>query len=151
MKELIEEGKLRHFGLSEAGGATIRRAHKVQPVTAVQNEYSVWSRDAEMEVIPTCEELGIGLGAVGTVREGVSERHRDPAEGLSRVGFEGEVAPSHRGGAPRQLARRRTPSAHRRTLSGDARTNRARLATRPQAVDRAHSGERPLSLTWIRM
>lgn len=61
VKELIREGKVRHFGLSEAGGATVRRAHAVQPVTAVQNEYSVWTRDPEPEVLPTCEELGIGF------------------------------------------------------------------------------------------
>jgi aryl-alcohol dehydrogenase-like predicted oxidoreductase len=61
VKELIREGKVRHFGLSEAGGATIRRAHSVLPVTAVQNEYSVWTRDPEHEVLPTCEELGIGF------------------------------------------------------------------------------------------
>jgi len=61
IKDLIKEGKIRHFGLSEAGGATIRRAHAVQPVTAVQNEYSVWTRDPEHEVLPTCQELGIGF------------------------------------------------------------------------------------------
>jgi aryl-alcohol dehydrogenase-like predicted oxidoreductase len=61
VQELISEGKVRHFGLSAAGGATIRRAHKVQPVTAVQNEYSIWTRDPEPEVLPTCEELGIGF------------------------------------------------------------------------------------------
>ena len=61
VKALIQEGKVRQFGLSEAGGATIRRAHAVQPVTAVQNEYSVWTRDPEPEVLPTCEELGIGF------------------------------------------------------------------------------------------
>jgi aryl-alcohol dehydrogenase-like predicted oxidoreductase len=61
VKDLIQEGKVLHFGLSEAGGATIRRAHAVQPVTAVQNEYSVWTRDPEHEVLPTCEELGIGF------------------------------------------------------------------------------------------
>lgn len=61
VKDLIAEGKVRHFGLSEAGGATIRRAHAVLPVTAVQNEYSVWTRDPEHEVLPTCEELGIGF------------------------------------------------------------------------------------------
>lgn len=63
VQDLIREGKVRHFGLSEAGAATIRRAHAVQPVTAVQNEYSVWTRDPEHEVIPTCEELGIGFVA----------------------------------------------------------------------------------------
>jgi aryl-alcohol dehydrogenase-like predicted oxidoreductase len=61
VQELIREGKVRHFGLSAAGGATIRRAHRVQPVTAVQNEYSVWTRDPELEALPTCEELGIGF------------------------------------------------------------------------------------------
>lgn len=59
--ELIEAGKVRHFGLSEAGADTIRRAHAVQPVTAVQNEYSLWARDPEPDVLPTCTELGIGL------------------------------------------------------------------------------------------
>jgi len=61
VKELIQAGKVKHFGLSEAGVKTIRRAHAVQPVTALQNEYSVWWRRAEAEVIPTLEELGIGL------------------------------------------------------------------------------------------
>ena len=61
VRDLIQQGKVRHFGLSEAGGATIRRAHAVQPVTAVQNEYSFWTRDPEHEVLPTCEELGIGF------------------------------------------------------------------------------------------
>lgn len=61
VKDLIKEGKVKHFGLSEAGAATIRRAHRVQPVTAVQNEYSFWTRDPENEVLAICEELGIGL------------------------------------------------------------------------------------------
>lgn len=61
VKDLIKEGKVRHLGLSEAGEATIRRAHAVQQVTAVQNEYSVWTRDPEQEVLPVCEELGIGF------------------------------------------------------------------------------------------
>ena len=61
VKELIEAGKVRHFGLSEAGAQTIRRAHKVQPVTALQSEYSLWWREPEKEIIPTLEELGIGF------------------------------------------------------------------------------------------
>ena len=61
VKELIEQGKVKHFGLSEAGVRTIRRAHAIQPVTALQNEYSLWWREPEAEVIPTLEELGIGL------------------------------------------------------------------------------------------
>src|SRR5437879_5448066 len=61
VKELIQQGKVKHFGLSEAGVQTIRRAHAVQPVTALQSEYSLWWRKPEAEVIPTLEELGIGL------------------------------------------------------------------------------------------
>jgi aryl-alcohol dehydrogenase-like predicted oxidoreductase len=61
MKDLIQQGKVKHFGLSEAGAQTIRRAHAVQPVTAVQSEYSLWWRRPEAEVLPTLEELGIGF------------------------------------------------------------------------------------------
>jgi aryl-alcohol dehydrogenase-like predicted oxidoreductase len=61
VKDLIQQGKVKHFGLSEAGVQTIRRAHKVQPVTALQSEFSLWWRKPEAEVIPTLEELGIGL------------------------------------------------------------------------------------------
>src|SRR5947199_4030582 len=61
VKDLIQAGKVKHFGLSEAGVQTIRRAHKVQPVAALQSEYSMWWREPEQEVIPTLEELGIGF------------------------------------------------------------------------------------------
>ncbi|MCA1578714.1 MAG: aldo/keto reductase [Acidobacteria bacterium] len=61
VKELIQQGKVKHFGLSEAGMQTLRRAHAVQPVAALQNEYSLWWRKPEEEVLPTCEELGIGF------------------------------------------------------------------------------------------
>jgi aryl-alcohol dehydrogenase-like predicted oxidoreductase len=61
VKQLIEQGKVKHFGLSEAGARTIRRAHAVQPVTALQSEYSLWFREPEAEILPTLEELGIGF------------------------------------------------------------------------------------------
>ncbi len=61
VKDLIKAGKVKHFGLSEAGAQTIRRAHAVQPVTALQSEYSLWWRTVEAEILPTCEELGIGF------------------------------------------------------------------------------------------
>ena len=61
VKDLIQEGKVKHFGLSEAAATTIRRVHAVQPVTAIQSEYSLWARDPEAEVLPTCQELGIGF------------------------------------------------------------------------------------------
>jgi aryl-alcohol dehydrogenase-like predicted oxidoreductase len=61
VKELIQAGKVKHFGLSEANADQIRRAHAVQPVTALQSEYSIWWRNVEESILPTCEELGIGL------------------------------------------------------------------------------------------
>jgi len=61
VKDLIQEGKVKHFGLSESDADTIRRAHAVQPVTALQSEYSIWWRNIEEHILPTCEELGIGL------------------------------------------------------------------------------------------
>lgn len=69
LKDLINEGKILHYGLSEAGASTIRRAHAIHPVAAVQNQYSIWTREPELEVLPTCEELGIGFvpwGPLGT-------------------------------------------------------------------------------------
>ncbi|HUA61619.1 MAG TPA: aldo/keto reductase [Verrucomicrobiae bacterium] len=70
VKDLIHQGKVRHFGLSEAGVQSIRRAHAVQPVAALQNEYSLWTRTPEKEVIPTLEELGIGLVAYSPLGKG---------------------------------------------------------------------------------
>jgi aryl-alcohol dehydrogenase-like predicted oxidoreductase len=70
VKELIQQGRVKHFGLSEAGVETIRRAHAVQPVTALQNEYSLWTRDHEVEVLPVLEELGIGLVAYSPLGRG---------------------------------------------------------------------------------
>ncbi len=61
LKDLINEGKIRHYGLSEAGANTIRKAHAIHPVTAVQNQYSIWAREPEVSVLPTCKELGIGF------------------------------------------------------------------------------------------
>ena len=70
VKDLIGEGKVRHFGLSEAGPGTIRRAHAVQPVTALQSEYSLWWREPEQEILPTLEELGIGLVSYSPLGKG---------------------------------------------------------------------------------
>ncbi|KOX21970.1 aldo/keto reductase [Saccharothrix sp. NRRL B-16348] len=70
MAELVEQGKVRHIGLSEAGAETIRRAHAVHPVAAVQTEWSLWSRDIEAEVVPTCRELGIGVVAYSPLGRG---------------------------------------------------------------------------------
>ena len=70
VRDLIAEGKVRHFGLSEAGASTIRRAHAVHPVTAVQSEYSLWHREPEREVLPTLEELGIGFVSFSPLGKG---------------------------------------------------------------------------------
>jgi len=84
VKDLIHAGKVKHFGLSEAGPATIRRAHAVQPVAAVQSEYSLWHRALERDVLPTLEELGIGLVPFGPLGKGyltgkIDERTQFPA------------------------------------------------------------------------
>jgi aryl-alcohol dehydrogenase-like predicted oxidoreductase len=84
MAELVQEGKVRHLGLSEAAPETIRRAHAVHPITAVQTEYSLWTRDPEAEVLPTCRELGIGFVSYSPLGRGFlsgrfkSEEELDP-------------------------------------------------------------------------
>ena len=81
MKELVEQGKIRHIGLSEASAATIRRAHAVHPIAAVQTEYSLWTRDVEEEILPTLNELGIALVAYSPLGRGfLSGRFTAPEE-----------------------------------------------------------------------
>jgi aryl-alcohol dehydrogenase-like predicted oxidoreductase len=81
MAELVAEGKVRHLGLSEASAATIRRAHAVHPIAAVQTEFSLWTRDVEQEVLPTLRELGIGLVAYSPLGRGfLSGRFSSPDE-----------------------------------------------------------------------
>jgi len=81
LAELVQEGKIRHIGLSEAAPETIRRAHATHPITAVQSEYSLWSRDIEAEVLPTLRELGIGLVAYSPIGRGfLAGRFSDPHE-----------------------------------------------------------------------
>ncbi|MFF5014673.1 aldo/keto reductase [Streptomyces sp. NPDC001165] len=81
LAELVAEGKVRHIGLSEAGADTIRRAHAVHPITAVQTEYSLWTRDPEAEVLPTCRELGIGFVPYSPLGRGfLAGRFSSPTE-----------------------------------------------------------------------
>jgi aryl-alcohol dehydrogenase-like predicted oxidoreductase len=81
MAELVEQGKILHIGLSEAAPETIRRAHAVHPITAVQTEYSLWTRDPEVEVLPTCRELGIGFVPYSPLGRGfLSGRFKSPDE-----------------------------------------------------------------------
>lgn len=101
VKDLIQEGKVKHFGLSEASAQTIRRAHAVQPVTALQSEYSLWTRDLEAEVLPTLEELGIGfvpfspLGKgflTGAINEKTTFDRTDSRNALPRFTPEARIA-----------------------------------------------------------
>ena len=87
VKDLIAAGKVKHFGLSEAGAQTIRRAHAVQPVTALQSEYSLWFRDHEKEIIPTIEELGIGLVAYSPLGKGFLTGKIDESTTLESTDF----------------------------------------------------------------
>ena len=87
MKELIAEGKVKHFGMSEAGVQTIRRAHAVQPVTALQNEYSLWTRNVEKEVLPALEELGIGLVPYSPLGRGFLTGKMDEKATFDRADF----------------------------------------------------------------
>lgn len=79
LKDLIDEGKIRHYGLSEVGATTIRKAHAVHPVTAVQNQYSIWTREPEAEVLPVCEALGIGFVPWGPLGTGFLTGTIDPS------------------------------------------------------------------------
>jgi aryl-alcohol dehydrogenase-like predicted oxidoreductase len=87
VKELIEQGKVKHFGMSEAAAKTIRRAHAVQPVAAVQSEYSLWTRGPEAEVLPTLEELGIGFVPFSPLGKGFLTGKMDENTELGKSDF----------------------------------------------------------------
>ena len=87
VKELIAKGKVKHFGLSEAGAQSIRRAHAVQPVAALQSEYSLWWREPENEILPLCEELGIGFVPFSPLGKGFLTGAIDGATHSTRTDF----------------------------------------------------------------
>ncbi|XP_060181504.1 auxin-induced protein PCNT115-like [Lycium barbarum] len=87
LKKLVKEGKIKYIGLSEASAGTIRRAHQVHPITAVQLEWSLWSRDVEEEIIPTCRELGIGIVAYSPLGKGFLSSGPKLLEDLSNEDF----------------------------------------------------------------
>lgn len=91
VKDLIRDGKVRHFGLSEAGVKTIRRAHAVQPVTALQSEYSLWWREPEAEVLPTLEELGIGFVPFSPLGKGFLTGEIDESTAFDKTDFRNVV------------------------------------------------------------
>ena len=137
VKELIQAGQVRHFGLSEAAAATIRRAHAVQSVAAVQSEYSLWTRDPEAEVLPTCEELGIGFVPWSPLGQGFLTGKIDATTTFDAQADFRDVFPAvHSGGPRRQHGARRVAEENRGAQGGDSGADRDRVAARPQAVDR---------------
>jgi aryl-alcohol dehydrogenase-like predicted oxidoreductase len=138
VKDLIQQGKVRHFGLSEAGVQTIRRAHKVQPVTALQSEYSLWWREPEAEIIPTLEELGIGF--VPFSRQRLLDRCDQRADEVRQEGLPQHRSSLHAGESQGQSGSGRCAQQIRTTEEGHSCADRARLAARPETLDRTHPG-----------
>ena len=150
VKDLIEAGKVKRFGLSEAGAQTIRRAHAVQPVTAIQSEYSLWWREVEEEVLPTCEELGIGFVPFSPLGRGYLTGKIDENTTFASVDVRSRL--------PRYTPEARKANRvvidlltrDRRREGRDTRSDRAGLAARSEAVDCAHSGQSRRSIGWRR-
>lgn len=105
VRDLIQEGKVLHFGLSEASAATIRRAHAVQPVTALQSEYSLWTRDPEAEILPTLEALGIGFVPYSPLGRGFLTGAYKDEESLNPDDFRRKTQPRFNGEARQQNLR----------------------------------------------
>ena len=128
VKELIQQGKVKHFGLSEAGANTIRRAHAVQPVTAVQSEYSLWTRDPEAEVLPACEELGIGFVAFGPLGAGFLTGKIDTNTTFHRTDF-------------RNISPRFTPE--------NRKANQAMVDLLGQVAEQKQASPAQIALAWL--
>ena len=140
VKELIAEGKVKHFGLSEAGVQTIRRAHAVQPITAVQSEYSLFWRGPEAELLPTLEELGIGFVPFSPLGAGFLTGKIDENTKFDPTDFRNIRAALLARGAQGQHGSGRPGQGRRGTQRRDAGTSRTRLAAGAEAVDRADPG-----------
>jgi aryl-alcohol dehydrogenase-like predicted oxidoreductase len=128
VKDLIQQGKVRHFGLSEAGVQSIRRAHAVQPVTALQSEYSLWTRTPEKEVIPTLEELGIGLVPYSPLGKGFLTGKMDENTALASGDF-------------RNILPRFTPEARK--------ANRALVDLLGQIAEQKKATPAQIALAWL--
>ncbi len=138
--ELIQEGKVKFFGMSEASASTLRRAHAVQPVTALQSEYSLWTRDVEQNgVLAACEELGIGFVSFSPLGAGFLTGKIDPTTTFGGTDFR-SISPRFAPGRTRcQHGDGRAAEACRGAQTRDARAGRARMGARPETLDRAHS------------
>lgn len=128
VKDLIKEGKVRHFGMSEAGAKTIRRAHAVQPVTALQSEYSIWFRRPEAEIIPTLEELGIGFVPYSPLGKGFLSGKMDPNAKLADNDFRSRLP-------------RFAPEA--------MNANQAFLTLLQKIADERHATQAQIALAWL--
>ncbi len=128
VKDLIQEGKVKHFGLSEAGVQTIRRAHAVQPVTALQSEYSLWWRKPEAEVLPTLEELGIGFVPFSPLGKGFLTGKIDENTTFDKSDF-------------RNIVPRFTPEARK--------ANQALVDLLRQIADRKNATPAQIALAWL--
>ena len=128
VKDLIQEGKVRHFGLSEAGVQTLRRAHAVQPVTALQSEYSLWWRRPEAEVLPACEELGIGFVPFSPLGKGFLTGKIDENTTFDSSDF-------------RNIVPRFTPEARK--------TNQALVDLLRDIAERKHATPAQIALAWL--
>src|SRR5258706_14792221 len=93
VKDLIQQGKVRYFGMSEAGAKSIRRAHAVQPLAALQSEYSLWTREPEDEIIPTLDELGIGLVPYSPLGKGFLTGKIDESTGFASKDLRSKIPP----------------------------------------------------------
>lgn len=146
VKDLIKEGKVMHFGMSEAAAQTIRRAHAVQPVTAVQSEYSLWTRDPEAEVLPTCKELGIGFVPYSPLGKGFLTSKIEPGMSFDASDVRSWVPAIHAGCEEGEPAGGGSALPDRRPTECNAGAGCARLAARPEAMDRSdpwHAKVRP--------
>ena len=128
VKDLIQAGKVKHFGMSEAAAATIRRAHAVQPVTAIQSEYSLWTRGPEAQVLPTCEELGIGFVPYSPLGKGFLTGKMDETTRLESNDF-------------RSMLPRFTPEA--------MKANGALVDLLSSTAQRKHATPAQIALAWL--
>ena len=141
VRDLIRDGKVKHFGLSEAGAQTIRRAHAVQPVAALQSEYSLWWREPEREILPTLEELGIGFVPFSPLGKGFLTGTIDDKTTFEPTDFRNVVPRFTEENRKANLGIRRVAEEIRDAQERNARADRPRLAARAEAVDCADSGD----------
>ena len=138
VKELIQQGKVKHFGMSEAGAQTIRRAHAVLPVTALQSEYSLWWREPEAEILPTLEELGIGFVPFSPLGKGFLTGAINAEHAIQQRRFPQQSSALQRGKPKSQPGAGGCDWKVRGTKESGSRPSRAGLAAGAETVDCSH-------------